>query len=65
MQPLAGIKIVSVAFNLPGSGGRVAVGSLGADVIKVEPPGGDPLALHCPDFYKLLCSASSASSVWI
>ena len=54
MQPLAGTKVVTIAFNLPGP---VAVSQLdrwGAQVMKVEPPSGDPLALRCPDFYRHL-----------
>lgn len=44
VMTLAGVRIVSLALNVPGP---VAVGmlrDLGAAVTKVEPPGGDPLA---------------------
>jgi crotonobetainyl-CoA:carnitine CoA-transferase CaiB-like acyl-CoA transferase len=54
MKPLANVKIVTVAFNLPGP---AAVGKLhryGAAVIKVEPPQGDPLARHTPALYREL-----------
>ncbi|MGE0695141.1 MAG: CoA transferase [Pirellulales bacterium] len=54
MQPLAGTKIVTIAFNLPGPAAVSQLSRWGADVVKVEPPGGDPLALHCPDFYSHL-----------
>lgn len=42
-KPLAGIKVVEVAMwaFVPAAGGMLA--DLGADVIKVEPPTGDPL----------------------
>jgi alpha-methylacyl-CoA racemase len=52
MQPLAGIKIVSTAFNLPGPAAVAQLHRLGADVVKVEPPQGDPMRLNCPDLYR-------------
>jgi crotonobetainyl-CoA:carnitine CoA-transferase CaiB-like acyl-CoA transferase len=54
MQPLAGTRIVTVAFNLPGPAAVAQLDRWGAEVVKVEPPGGDPLARHCPDFYRHL-----------
>ncbi len=54
MQPLAGTKVVTIAFNLPGPAAVSQLDRWGADVLKIEPPGGDPLSLHCPDFYREL-----------
>jgi crotonobetainyl-CoA:carnitine CoA-transferase CaiB-like acyl-CoA transferase len=54
MQPLLGTKVVTIAFNLPGPAAVAQLDRWGAEVIKVEPPGGDPLALNCPDFYHYL-----------
>jgi alpha-methylacyl-CoA racemase len=54
MQPLAGTKLVSVAFNLPGPAAVARLCEWGATVTKVEPPGGDPLKHHCPDLYQRL-----------
>ncbi len=54
MQPLAGTKIVTIAFNMPGPAAVSQLHRWGADVVKVEPPGGDPLALNCPDLYRHL-----------
>jgi alpha-methylacyl-CoA racemase len=54
MQPLAGTKIVTIAFNLPGPAAVAQLHRFGAEVVKVEPPAGDPMALHCPEFYKHL-----------
>jgi alpha-methylacyl-CoA racemase len=60
MQPLAGIKVVTVAFNLPGPAAVAQLDRWGAEVIKVEPPGGDPLALACPEFYRHLLGNQQA-----
>lgn len=54
MQPLQGIKVVSIAFNLPGPAAVSQLDRWGAEVIKVEPPGGDPMGRHTPDFYRYL-----------
>jgi len=54
MQPLAGVRVVSIAFNLPGPAAVWRLRAWGAEVVKVEPPGGDPLALHRSDLYAKL-----------
>lgn len=48
---LAGVRIVSMALNLPGPLAIARLAAEGATVVKVEPPGGDPLAALCPSFY--------------
>jgi alpha-methylacyl-CoA racemase len=55
-RTLDGIRIVSTAVNVPGP---VAVGMLrdmGATVVKVEPPAGDPLSDAAPAWYAALCA---------
>jgi crotonobetainyl-CoA:carnitine CoA-transferase CaiB-like acyl-CoA transferase len=42
--PLKGIQIVSLATNVPGPVAAARLHDLGASIIKVEPPAGDPLA---------------------
>jgi crotonobetainyl-CoA:carnitine CoA-transferase CaiB-like acyl-CoA transferase len=54
MQPLAGIKIVTVAFNMPGPAAVSQLHRWGAEIVKVEPPGGDPLGRNCPELYRSL-----------
>lgn len=40
-----------MAINVPGPVALARLCSLGASAVKVEPPGGDPLALTCPSWY--------------
>ena len=54
--PLRGRRVVSVAFNLPGPVAARRLADLGAHVVKVEPPGGDPLATYAPDLYAELAA---------
>ncbi len=51
LKPLAGTRIISTAINVPGPVALARLCSLGASAVKVEPPGGDPLALACPSWY--------------
>jgi crotonobetainyl-CoA:carnitine CoA-transferase CaiB-like acyl-CoA transferase len=39
--PLAGIRVVEFSHMVMGTSAGVILGDLGAEVIKVEPPGGD------------------------
>lgn len=45
---LSGITVVNLAVNLPGPAAARKLCGLGARVVKVEPPGGDPMALYHP-----------------
>lgn len=50
-HPLAGTTILSLAINLPGPLAASRLVELGAQVIKVEPPHGDPLKSVAPGWY--------------
>lgn len=41
-DPLAGVKIVDMSMFLPGAHATQILFQLGAEVVKLEPPGGDP-----------------------
>lgn len=54
MKPLKGIRIVSLALNLPGPAAFMRCRALGATCIKVEPlaaGGGDPMRAYNPSAY--------------
>lgn len=51
-QPLFGIRVVSLALNLPGPATLLRCHRMGAQCLKVEPPGGDPMASYSPDAYR-------------
>ena len=51
MQPLKGIRILNLAVNLPGPAAAARLLRLGADVTKLEPPQGDPMALYHHGWY--------------
>ena len=50
-RPLAGIRVVSIAQNLPGPLALARLAAEGATTIKVEPPDGDPMAGFSPAWY--------------
>ena len=53
---LAGIRIVTTAVNVPGPVAAGFLRDMGATVVKVEPPAGDPLSCVAPGWYAGLCA---------
>ncbi|MDX1623327.1 MAG: CoA transferase [Gemmatimonadota bacterium] len=51
---LAGLEVVTTALNLPGPLAAAELARMGAGVLKVEPPAGDPLAEASPGWYEAL-----------
>ncbi len=51
---LQGTKLVTLAQNVPGPAAASRLQDLGASVIKIEPPNGDPLASANPTWYGTL-----------
>ena len=52
MKPLNGIRVLNLAVNLPGPAAAQRLHRLGAVVVKVEPPGGDPMELYHAEWYR-------------
>jgi crotonobetainyl-CoA:carnitine CoA-transferase CaiB-like acyl-CoA transferase len=55
-KPLHGTRVLTLAVNVPGPAAAARLCELGATVVKVEPPEGDPLAQANPDWYEALAS---------
>lgn len=53
---LNGVRILSLAVNIPGPLAAARLARFGASVTKVEPPTGDPLAAVAPSWYAELVS---------
>lgn len=56
---LQGTRIVSLALNAPGPVAAARLTQLGAEVTKVEPPGGDGTKNFAPEWYASLCHGQS------
>jgi alpha-methylacyl-CoA racemase len=56
---LQGVKIVSLALNVPGPVAAARLATLGAEVIKVEPPNGDATSAVAPAWYESLCQGQT------
>jgi alpha-methylacyl-CoA racemase len=54
MRVLNGIRVVSIAVNLPGPLVALKLNELGAGVLKVEPPNGDPIKMGSATYYRKL-----------
>lgn len=52
--PLQGLRVITLALNVPGPMAAERLRDLGASVTKVEPPQGDPLKASCPAWYARL-----------
>lgn len=57
LKTLAGIRVVSLATNLPGPIATAQLAGMGAQVTKIEPPTGDPLAAVARGWYDELVTA--------
>lgn len=59
-KPLTGIKVLDFSRLFAGPFCTMLLGDLGADVVKVEPPEGDPIRLQGPPFYNGMSMGFSA-----
>ncbi len=53
-KPLTNVFVVTLALNLPGPLAAAHLRDLGASVLKIEPPDGDPLRIGQRDWYEEL-----------
>ncbi|HET6756076.1 MAG TPA: CoA transferase [Burkholderiales bacterium] len=60
---LNGFTIVTLAVNVPGPVAASRLRQLGAELVKVEPPGGDPLAQLCPRWYREMIEGQRIASL--
>jgi crotonobetainyl-CoA:carnitine CoA-transferase CaiB-like acyl-CoA transferase len=56
---LQGIRIVSLALNAPGPAAAARLRQMGAEITKVEPPGGDATRNFAPAWYESLCQGQT------
>lgn len=54
MLPLRGLRLVSLALNVPGPVAVARLVAEGVSAVKIEPPQGDPLAALCRPWYDAL-----------
>lgn len=52
MRTLEGLKVLNLAVNLPGPAAAARLAGMGAEVIKLEPPSGDPMELYHAGWYR-------------
>ena len=53
-QPLKGVRVLSLALNLPGPAALMSCQQMGARCVKLEPPAGDPMQSYCKPAYMAL-----------
>ena len=54
LQPLAGVRVLSLALNLPGPAALMRCRAMGAECLKFEPPAGDPMRHYRRNAYDAL-----------
>ncbi len=54
LRPLKGIRILSLALNLPGPAALMRCQQMGARCVKLESPTGDPMQTYSPQAYEAL-----------
>jgi crotonobetainyl-CoA:carnitine CoA-transferase CaiB-like acyl-CoA transferase len=61
--PLKGIWVVSLATNVPGPVAAAGLRDLGASIVKIEPPSGDPLAEYSSEWYRNLAEGQEVQTL--
>lgn len=61
--PLDGVRAVVLGVNVPAPIAGARMAELGADVVKVEPPAGDPLAAAAPAWYAAIAAGQDVRTL--
>lgn len=61
MMVLDGLKVLNLAVNLPGPAAAARLSRMGADVIKLEPPAGDPMELYHSGWYRDMAAGQTVA----
>lgn len=59
MKVLTGIKVVNLAANLPGPAAAQRLCGLGAEIVKVEAPSGDPMEIYHAGWYREMAAGQT------
>jgi alpha-methylacyl-CoA racemase len=62
-QPLSGMLVVNLSLNLPGPAAARRLQQLGARVVKVEPPAGDPMQHYHAGWYEEMLAGQEVLTV--
>ena len=54
LQPLKGVRVLSLSLNLPGPAALLRCRQMGATCVKLEPPAGDPMGIYQRAAYSAL-----------
>ena len=63
MNLLDGVRIINLSVNLPGPAAARRLARMGAVVVKVEPPGGDPMAAYHADWYREMAAGQTVVTI--
>ena len=63
LKPLRGVRILSLALNLPGPAALMRLVQMGARCTKINPPAGDPMQHYTPEGYELLHKGVACKSL--
>ncbi len=53
IKPLRGVRVVTLALNLPGPAAIMRLAQMGASCTKINPPAGDPMFNSAPEAYAM------------
>ncbi|MCM0084202.1 CoA transferase [Geomonas sp. Red32] len=62
-KPLSGLRVVNLALNLPGPAAAQRFRQLGAEVVKVEPPAGDPMRSYHEGWYRDMAEGQEVATI--